>query len=240
MPTTRTETVTASDGGTFATHLTLPDAGEGPGILLLQEIFGVNDFLLGKAGELARAGYVVSCPDVFWRVQPGVSLPHDAASLQEAFGLMSRYSDEVPQETKVADLLAALSELQGTAEVNRGVAAMGYCLGGMLAYLVAAHGDVDALVSYYGSGIADMLDISGGVACPVLFQFGGSDPYIAREQIDAIESCFKDRPDVEVRVEPGAGHAFENLLAPQFADPDAASRSWPHTLAWLSHNLPAA
>jgi carboxymethylenebutenolidase len=86
VPTTRTESITAPDGQSFDGHLTVPDTGSGPGILLLQEIFGVGDFLLSKAADLANLGYVVLCPDVFWRVQRNVALAHDEAALQEASG----------------------------------------------------------------------------------------------------------------------------------------------------------
>src|SRR5882757_9441953 len=107
MPSTRTETITAPDGGQFAGHLAVPDGGRGPGVLLLQEIFGVGEFLMAKANDLAEQGYVVLCPDVFWRVEPGIALPHDEAALQEAFGYMTRYMTEVADETKVTDLGAA-------------------------------------------------------------------------------------------------------------------------------------
>src|SRR6476660_8788066 len=107
MVNSREETVTAADGGTFSGHLTVPEAGNGPGILLLQEIFGVGDFLKEKASDLAELGFVVLCPDVFWRIKPGVALPHDESALQEGVELVSRYSSEIDDETKVSDLLAA-------------------------------------------------------------------------------------------------------------------------------------
>src|SRR3954453_5428929 len=123
MPATRTETITA-DGGTFSGHLAVPDAGTGPGVLLLQEIFGVGDFLKAKANDLAEAGYVVLCPDVFWRVKPNIALEHDEAALQEAFGYMTEYG-QIPDETRLADLGAALDHLRGLPEVgSHKVAAM--------------------------------------------------------------------------------------------------------------------
>ncbi len=235
--TTRMEDVSVGDGS-YEAHLTLPASGAGPGILLFQEIFGVNDFLTQKAHDLARLGYVVLCPDVFWRIQPGVSLPHDQASLQEAFGLGGRYSAEVDMDTKVADLLAALTHLKGLPEVaGHQVGVMGYCLGGFLAYLVAAHGDPDACVSYYGSGIADVLHLAERITCPVLFHFGGNDPYIPSEQIDKIATELSRRDDVTIRIEPEAGHAFENLLAPQFGMAEPAARSWAATAEWLGRHL---
>ena len=84
--TTRTETIAVNDGS-FEGHLALPPSNSGPGILLLQEIFGVNDFLTEKAADLAALGYVVLAPDVFWRLEPNIALPHDEESLGKAFGI---------------------------------------------------------------------------------------------------------------------------------------------------------
>jgi carboxymethylenebutenolidase len=237
MTTIRTDSCNAPDGDQFDTTVVLPEAGTGPGIVLFQEIFGVNDFLLGKANDLAALGYVVSCPDVFWRVERGVSLPHDEASLQAGFGYMSRYLAEVDDQTKVGDLVASLAHLHALPEVQGKVATMGYCMGGLLAYLVAAAGDPDACVSYYGSTIAQRLDLADQVTCPIIFHFGENDAFIPAAEVDQIRAAFGSRPDAEVHVHRGAGHAFENLLAPQFADPAAAARSWPMTVDFLHRTL---
>ena len=232
----RIESVSVDDG-TFDLHVVAPESGAGgPGILLLQEIFGVNDFLLGKAADLAELGYVVACPDVFWRIERNVALPHDEESLGKAFGYMERFNT-VDMAVTAADLLAALAALRALPEVRGGAAAMGYCLGGRLAYEVAAAGDPDACVSYYGAGIADRLDDADRITCPVLFHFGGNDPFIPNEQADAVATAFAGRDDVEVVVQPDAGHAFENLLAPAFGDAGAASRSWPVTVSFLERTL---
>lgn len=238
MPTTRTETVTVADGGTFSGHLTVPDAGRGPGILLLQEIFGVGEFLLAKAADLAELGYVVLCPDVFWRVEPGIALAHDEAALGEAFGYLTRYSTEVPDETRFADLGSALDHLRSLPEVaGNKVAVMGYCLGGLLAFGVACHFDPDAAVSYYGSSIADRLAEAENLTCPIIFHFGGNDPFIPNEQVDAIRAHLGDRDNVEIHVQHQAGHAFENFLAPQFHDAEATAAAWPLTVAFLDREL---
>jgi carboxymethylenebutenolidase len=237
MTTTRMESCDAPGGDCFDTTIVVPDSGTGPGVLLFQEIFGVNDFLLGKAKELATLGYVVVCPDVFWRVERGVCLPHDDASLQEAFGLMGRYIGEVDDETKAADLVAALAHVRAQPEVAGNVAVMGYCLGGLLAYTVAALGDPDACVSYYGSAIASRLDVADQITCPIMFHFGSEDAFIPNEEVAAIRAAFAGRDNAEVHVHDGAGHAFENLLAPQFANADAAARSWPLTVDFLQRTL---
>lgn len=239
MPSTRTETITAPDGGTFSGHLTLPDGGNGPGVLLLQEIFGVGDFLTAKANDLAELGYVVMCPDVFWRVKPNIALEHDEAALQEAFGYMTEYG-QIPDETRLADLGAALGHLRGLPEVaGHKVAAMGYCLGGHLAYAIGCHFEPDAVVSYYGSGIADRLSEAETLTCPTIFHFGGNDPFIPNEQVDAIRAHLGGLDYVEIHVQHGAGHAFENFLAAQFHDPAAAAASWPLTVDFLARELKA-
>ena len=221
----------------YEATIVVPEEGNGHGVVLYQEIFGVNEFLLAKAASLAELGYVVLCPDVFWRVQPGVSLPHDEAALQEAFALVQRYGAEVADEDKVADLRTAVTHLRSLPEVTGKVAAMGYCLGGTLAYRTAANAEVDACVSYYGSGVADLLAAGEKPTCPTIFHFGGEDAFLPVEQVDAIRAGFSGRDDVEVHVQPGAGHAFENFLAPQFSDPDAAATSWPLTVEFLADVL---
>jgi carboxymethylenebutenolidase len=218
--------------------VTVPDSGKGPGILLLQEIFGVGDFLKAKADDLADLGYVVLCPDVFWRIKPGVALAHDEASMQEGFDLVTRYRTEVDDDTKLADLRDALAHLRSMPETaGRRAGVMGYCLGGALAFQVACHGDPDACVSYYGSGIADRLNECEDLTCPILFHFGGNDPYIPNEQVDAIRARLGERPNVDIQVQHQAGHAFENHFAPQFHNPTAAAASWPLTVAFLERTL---
>ena len=244
MTSTRIESIPVADAhgaGAFDAHLTIPDGGNGPGILLFQEIFGVNEFLKSKAADLAAEGYVVLCPDVFWRVQPNVELPHDEEALQQAFGYMQRYAEDVPHEQKVSDLLAALDHLRALPEVaGQKVATMGYCLGGWLAFETAGQAPdrVDACVSYYGSAVAGRLDdLADKVTCPIQFHFGGSDPFIPQDQVDAIRKAFSGRSDVELHVYADAGHAFENFLAPQFSNPAATSQSWPRTIEFLNQHL---
>ncbi len=236
MPTTATTTdlVRAPDGDTFTVTYVRPGTPNGAGILLLQEIFGVGEFLLAKAEDLAELGYVVACPDVFWRIERGVALPHDEASMGIAFGLMERFA-ALDADVIAADLAAALHHLQG--QVMGRVGVMGYCLGGRLAYEVAVTAEPDACVSYYGSGIADRLDDAPRVTCPALFHFGGTDPFIPVEQARAVADAFASRDDVEVVVHEQAGHAFENLFAPTFADPAATAESWPRTIAFLERTL---
>ena len=204
--------------------------------MLLQEIFGVGEFLLQKAAALASEGYVVLCPDVFWRIEPNVALAHDESGLTEAFSYAQRYG-AIDPALAVGDLRAALDHLRALPEVNGRVAVMGYCLGGRLAYEVAVADNPDCAVCYYGSGIADRLEDAARVTCPVVFHYGMEDPFIGSAETEAIVATFGPRPNVEIHMHENAGHAFENSFAPAFSNPAASARSWPVTLEFLRREL---
>lgn len=234
MPTTRRESIAAADGD-FDGHLLVPDAGAGPGIVLIQEVFGVNDYLLLRAEELAELGYTVLCPDMFWRIERNVSLPHDDDSLQQAFGYVQRFASQI--DAAIADLGATLDRLRILPETTSKTGVMGFCLGGSLAYLTAAHHEPDSCVAYYGSMIPDHIDLADRVTCPMLLHWGGSDPFIPMEQIEKVRAALDGRPDVEFHVQEQAGHAFDNELAPQFHDPAAREATWPITVDFLERTL---
>ena len=238
MASERSETITAPDGQTYDAWAFFPESGSGPGVLLLQEIFGVGSFLRSKAADLADLGYVVLCPDVFWRSERHVAHPHDEAGLNAAFASMTKWSQEVDEATTGGDLVAALAHLRGLPEVGgRKVAAMGYCLGGRLSYEVAVAGDPDAAVCYYGSGIGGRLELRDQITCPILFHYGGDDPFIPGDESEAVAKAFADRADADVHIHDGAGHAFENFEAPQFHSESAAAAAWPLTTAFLARTL---
>src|SRR4051795_10182030 len=130
---TRTDSV-AVDDGRFDLNVWLPQRGQGPGLLLIQEIFGVGPYIRSVAEDLAGLGYVVGAPDLFWRLQPGWEAGHDEEGLKRSAGMMSRFD----AEKGVADVTAVLDHLAGLPEVTGGVGAMGFCLGGSMAYALAA------------------------------------------------------------------------------------------------------
>lgn len=212
-------------------------AGEGsPGVLLLPEIFGVGEFVLAQAERLHQLGYTVFCPDVFWRLERNVALPHDDAGLAAGFDYMERYA-ALDVDTRTSDLVAALAALRAHVATGDRVGVMGYCLGGTLAYEVAVASQPDCCVAYYGAGIASALDRVSDVQCPVLLHFGGADPFIPADDVAAIQSAFAAHDDVEVHIQDGAGHAFENSYAPSFSNPKAAAHSWPITVEFLGRHL---
>ena len=221
--------------GQMPAHLWLPAGGSGPGILLVQEIFGVSDYIRSRASDLAAAGYVVLAPELYWRLEQQRADASSEAGLQQAMGLMS----QLDWSTTVADSVAALERLAGLDEVRGLPGVMGFCFGGGVAFNVAAVAEPSVLVSYYGSALPQLLDLVPKVACPSLHHFGTADDYIPIEAVQAISAAVTaGSPPAEVELHEGANHAFDN---PDFAfhHPQASERAWQQTLTFLRQELPA-
>ncbi len=228
----RTETVTIDDAG-MSMEVWLPAAGRGPALILIQEIFGVGAYIGKVAERLAEAGYVVGAPDIFWRFAPGWAADHDEAGLTAS---MAQVANLDPQQA-VVDCVAAVDHLAGLPEVDGRPGVIGFCLGGTLAFGVAATDAPSVCVSYYGSGVPGMLGMLGEVDCPVLFHFGRTDAYIPFEGVEAVAAAIDEQPHLVLNVEE-AGHAFDNHEAAMFYDESAAKAAWSKTIAFLTTHLP--
>ena len=229
----RVEQVPA-DGGAFDLSVWLPDSGSGPGLLVIQEIYGVSDYIRAVASDLAGLGYVVAAPDLFWRIRPGYQAAHDQAGLEESLAVGAQFD----AAQGVRDCLTALRALAALPEVDGGLGVIGFCLGGSIGYLVAAQAPVDVLISFYGSAVPDSLDLLSQISAPVQFHFGGSDPYIPRDQVRLVEEAAARYPNVEMHVEEDAGHAFHNRKAPMFYQAEPAARAWQQAEEFLRRHLP--
>jgi len=229
----RIERVAAPDGP-FDLTVWLPEAGHGPGILLIQEIFGVGDYIRAVAEDLAELGYVVAAPDLFWRLKPGHQAVHDAEGVAESLELSSRFDTD----QGVDDAAAALEYLAALPEVRGGLGVIGFCLGGSIAYFLAARTQLDAVVSFYGSEVPGHTDVLAQISAPIQFHFGGNDPYIPRDQVARVEEAVRDSQNAEIHVEEDAGHAFHNRKAPMFHNPEPAARAWRRTEEFLARHLP--
>lgn len=197
--------VSAADGGRFKAYLAVPRQGSGPGIVLFQEIFGVNQHMRDVADLYAEEGYVVIVPDLFWRMEPGVELGYGEADFQKAFG----FFQQLDIDKAVEDGLQAAAALQDQPACRGGVGALGFCLGGNLAYLAAARGeDVACAVSYYGVGVQEHLDEAAQVKCPMVFHCAERDKFFPPEAVERLRQAFAGRSDVHIYVYPGVDHAF--------------------------------
>ena len=234
--TSRTERIRAHDGGEFEGHLALPESGFGPGLVVIQEIFGVNDYIKGACERLAKLGYVALAPDLYWRLGPGIAIDEkEPGGLERAFGHVRQLDFAKAHD----DATAALEHLRGLPELLGGKAGiLGFCLGGGVSFMVAALSDPVTCVSYYGSAVPDALGLARNVSCPILFHFGGADDYIPAEKQEAIREAFAHHPETEFHVHEGAGHAFDNHNAPMMHHERAAREAWAQTADFLKRTLP--
>ncbi len=212
-----------------------PPSGRGPGLVLVQEIFGLDDYLRSVAAGLAATGYVVAVPELFWRTAPGWSSTHDEAGVAASMAVAGAFDPALG----LADVLATVAHLRSLPSVTGGVGVLGFCLGGSLAFAAAVEGEPDVAVSFYGSTVAAEIDGLSRVGCPIQFHFGGQDPYIPRSDVAVVEAAVAAHPGAEIHVQEEAGHAFHNNVAPMFHHPEAAARAWELTTEFLRRTLPA-
>ena len=223
-------TVPTPDGAMPA-HLWLPAAGTGPGLVLVQEIFGVTGYIAARAADLAGLGYVVCAPEVYWRL-PAPGIDPDGDALAQGVAL----AQQVDWDLATADVVATLDHLRQRPEVEGGVGLVGFCFGGGLAFSAAAADDPDLLVSYYGSALPQLLGLASQVTAPSLHHFGLDDAYIPVDQVEAIRAAVL-RPGVRFETYAGAGHAFDNP-DPAFHHPEASAAAWVTTVSFLADRLP--
>jgi carboxymethylenebutenolidase len=202
-------TITIDTGdGAMTAYLTLPPGGTGPGVVLIQEIFGVNQVMRNLAEELASHGYVVACPDLFWRIEPGIDISDKTeAEWARAFDLFKTFH----VEHGVRDLRATLATLRAHPAVTGKVGAVGYCLGGKLAYLMAAHTDVDCAVGYYGVGLQDMLADASQIHKPLMLHIAGQDSFTPPAAQAQIHAALDHHPYVTIHDFPANEHAFARV-----------------------------
>lgn len=222
--------------GVMPAHRWLPESGSGPGLVVVQEIFGVSSYIADRAADLAAAGFVVLCPELYWRL-PDATLDEEAPDvLERAMGL----AGQIDWPNAVADTRATLAQLRRDPAVSGGLGLVGFCFGGGLAFQVAAEDTPEALVSYYGSALPGLLNLAEDVDCPSLHHFGTEDSYIPLDVVEDIRAAVTSTdPPAEFILHPGAGHAFDNP-APAFHHREASAAAWPQTLRFLTESLDGA
>jgi len=216
--------IQSNDGGSFKAYVAEPKQGSGPGILLLQEIFGVNGYIREVADLYAEEGYVVVAPDLFWRMEPGVDLGYSEEDFGKAFEFFQKF--DVPKA--IEDMTTTVTAMRGLDRLKGGVGALGYCLGGKLAYLAAAHSGVDVAVGYYPVGVEADIDLASKITCPLALHIAEQDGYCPPEAQKLIGDTFSDRVDVDIFSYPDVDHAFAAPERPSFHKPStlmAHSRS---------------
>lgn len=230
----RTEQVPCGDAGSMSLFVWDPADRPIGSVLLIQEIFGVGPYIKAVAERLAAAGYTVGAPDVFWRFAPNWESDHTEAGLGASIEKVQQL--DFPQA--VADCTAALARLGELTASPKAPAVLGFCMGGTLAWAVAAAGEPSCCVSYYGSGVPSMIGLIEQVDCPTLFHFGNADAYVPNDGVEALSAAIAGRELFTVNVE-DAGHAFDNHESEMFWNEPAANSAWAKTMSFLTEHARA-
>ncbi|PYE25482.1 carboxymethylenebutenolidase [Paraburkholderia silvatlantica] len=210
--------ITNDDGKVFSGYLSLSHSGKGPGLVLVQEIWGVNEHIRALADMYALAGFTVLAPDVFWRNGPRTDLMYGESDTKTAREKMSALDNA----QAARDVAQAAEFLRQRSDTGGKVAILGFCLGGQLAYRAAPIAKADALVAFYGGGIDKHLDVANYVTMPALFHFAEDDAHIPATSVDAIRQAVAANPRARVQTYAAVGHGFCCWGRPMYDQRNAA------------------
>lgn len=229
-----TITIKGSDGS-FSGYLSRPASGpkdgQAPGIVVIQEIFGVNKVMRDLCDWLAGEGFVALCPDLFWRIEPGIDITDKTeAEWKKAFDLFGKFD----VDKGVTDIQATIATLRPMTSGKTG--AVGYCLGGQLAYLTACHTDSDASVGYYGVNIQNRLDDARGIKAPLMLHIAGKDEFVPPEAQEQVVAGLRDNAHVTIHRYPEMDHAFARAGGAHY-DRKTADEANDRTLKFFQRHL---
>jgi len=227
-----TLTITTPDGA-FSAYVARPSAASAPAIVVIQEIFGVNKVMRDICDDLAAQGFVAVCPDLFWRIEPGIDITDQSeAEWKKAFELYNAFD----VDAGVSDIAATIAATRALPGVSGKVGAVGYCLGGLLAFLTAVRTDADASVSYYGVGTEKHVAEAEKLARPLLMHIAEEDQFVPKEAQKLILDALKDHPQIEIHTYPGRDHAFARVGGAHYDAADAGTAN-ARSLAFFKSNL---
>jgi carboxymethylenebutenolidase len=227
--------IRSTDGrGHFAAYLSLPPgSARRPGLICMQQIFGVNPEMRGFTEDFAAHGYVAICPDLFWRQEPGVQLLPGAAG---AFERAVTYGRGFDADKGVEDLKATMAFLRGHPRCSGKIGTVGYCLGGLMAYLMAVRSDADCNVGYFGVGIEQKIGEAASLAHPLMLHIPEKDRHVPREAQAIVRKALEGR--AEIHIYPDADHAFNRVGAASY-DAEVTAVAYDRTDAFFRRHLGA-
>lgn len=192
-------------GAPFDAYVAKPEGEPSAAIIVIQEIFGVNEGIRRKCDGWAKAGYLAFAPDLFWRIRPHIELDADVPEeMQQAFDLFGQFNQDQGISDIEATIKAARAALGGTGKVGL----VGYCLGGRLAFMAACRTDGDVFVGYYGVGIDNLLGEQHAIGKPVLLHIPTADGFVPLETQKAMHDGLTDNRHVTLFDYEGLDHGF--------------------------------
>lgn len=196
---------TLEGDGAFDAWLAEPEGTPRGAVVVIQEIFGVNEGIRRKCDHWAGLGYVALAPDLFWRLEPGVELDPDVPEqFQEALGLMQKFN----QDKGIRDIEASIRAARSRLPEGGRVGCVGYCLGGRLAFMTSTRTDIDASVGYYGVGLEGLMGEKHAIARPLMLHIAGADHFVTPDKQQLIHEGLDDHPRVTIHDYPCEDHGF--------------------------------
>ncbi|HEX8223972.1 MAG TPA: dienelactone hydrolase family protein [Allosphingosinicella sp.] len=231
MGTIRIDTL-EGDGG-FDAYVAEPDGPPLAAIVVIQEIFGVNEGIRRKCDKWAGKGYLALAPDLFWRLEPGVELDPDVPDqFSRALDLMSRFD----QDRAVSDLEATIRAARSRLGDGGKVGVVGYCLGGRLAFMVATRADANASVGYYPVAVPALLGEKHAIANPLMLHIAGADHFVDEAAQRAMHEGLDDHPRVTLHDYPGEDHGFAAEMGQRRSE-EAAELADGRTVEFFAQHL---
>ena len=227
------QTITVPDG-TFRAYVARPEGGSSaPAVVVIQEIFGVNRFVREVADELAADGYLAIAPDLFWRIEPGVDITDQSdAEWQKAFALMNAFDID----KGVDDIAASIEAVRKDPSCSGKVGAVGYCLGGRLAYLTAARTNADASTACYPVAVDSLLGEADRITKPLLMHIAEEDGFVPKDAQTRIIAALSPKANIQIFTYPGRDHAFARTGGKNYDEADASLANQ-RTRDFLARNL---
>jgi carboxymethylenebutenolidase len=226
--------IESHDGKTFSAYVAKPESqGAHPGLVLIQEIFGVNANMRSIANRYSKAGFFCVVPDLFWRLEPGLELdPAKESEMQKAFDLYGKFDVDLG----IQDLQSTMEHIRTLPDLADNVGCIGFCLGGRLAFLMATRTNVDCAVSYYGVGIEGDLHEADKIKKPVLMHIAEKDQHVPPDAQRAIKEKLAHNRNVMIQTYAGCDHAFARSGGDNY-NAGAANLADERTIAFLKEHL---
>lgn len=226
--------IQAQDGsGEFSAYVAKPTQDNAPALLVIQEIFGVNQVMRDICDDFAKQGYLAICPDLFWRQEPDIQLTDKTqAEWDKAFELMNGFD----VDKGVEDLKATLATIRNHENCTGKAGSIGYCLGGKLAFLMATRSDADCNVSYYGVGLNELVGEKENITKPLLMHVAEKDQFVPKDAQAVMEEHLKDHDNIDYNLYEGVDHAFARVGGDHY-DAEAAALANGRTKTFLEMHL---